>query len=277
MRSHLGTICLWLLLAGCTSSGQVATQDPQVQRLLADGRYEWITIETANTRIHFPAGSYAQAQQSILPDRAEASLKAVLQRLQEPEYHGILHLFYVDGREDMADLTGSPVTGFAYHSDNAVLLVFNAEWRGFERHELTHIVTLGGWASPAGPAIVEGLATHVDGSCGGYDNGRLARTLLDTGALIPLETLVGQFRRQDDLIAYLQAASIVEFMVSRLGPSAVRLLWERDLAASPDALQRSPASFQKDFEGWLSSTYEPVPVGHWEAIRRGGCGIQVTE
>lgn len=61
--------------------------------------------------------------------------------------------------------------------------------------------------------------------------------------MLSLDELVRDFRQQDDLIAYLQAASIIDFMVYRLGPEAV------------------------------SSRYDPLPAGAWESIRAEGCGI----
>jgi hypothetical protein len=173
----------------------------------------------------------------------------------------------------MENLTGSPVTGFSYYSDHAIATIFNDRWRAFERHELTHTVTLGTWTSPAGPAVVEGLATYVDGACGRYENGRIMRTFIDQESMISLEKLVGDFRQQDDLIAYLQAASTIEFVVHRQGPEALALLWDQGLQVSPALLQTSADVFQREFEVWLSSTYEPVPASAWESIRAGGCGI----
>lgn len=260
-------------MAGCATSDQPPSQSAEVQRLLGDVGYEWITIETASTRINFPAGSYAQASRDALSERAEESRSAVLRLLYESEYAHTIELFYVDSRQDMENLTGSPVTGFAYYHDNAVVLVFNEDWRAFERHELAHVVTLGTWPTPAGPAVVEGLATYVDGECGGYENGRVARTMLDLGTLLQLETLTGDFRRQNDLIAYLQAASTIEFMVQRRGAEVIRLLWSRGMLAAPDLLELSVDAFELQFERWLTSTYDPIPTGAWDAIRSGGCGI----
>lgn len=260
-------------IAGCASSGPPPGDSAQTQRILSDGRYEWLTIETANTRIHFPVGSYAEANQSALAERVEESRTTVLHRLDEPDYSSTLDLFYIDSRRDMENLTGRPVTGFAYYDDDAVVLVFNESWRAFERHELTHVITLGTWPGPAGMASVEGLATYVDGDCGGYENGRVARAILDRGALIPLEVLAADFRGQDDLVAYLQAASTVEFVVERQGPEAIRLLWVQGLQAIPALLAISPAEFELQFEEWLSTTYDPVPAAAWDAIRSEGCGI----
>ncbi len=249
------------------------SQSADVQRILRDERYEWFTTETPNTLIHFPVGSFAQANRDVLPERAEESRAAVLRLLHDSAYANTMELFYVDSRQDMENLTGSPATGFAYYRDDAVVLVFNENWRAFERHELTHVVTLGTWPTPARPAVVEGLATYVDGECGGYENGRVARTMLDMGALIPLESLTGDFRRQNDLVAYLQAASAIEFIMQQRGPEVIRFLWERGLLAAAELLDTSVSDFEVQFERWLSSTYDPVPAAAWDAIRGGGCGI----
>jgi len=245
----------------------------QVHRILNDPGYEWVTIETPNTRIHYPAGSFAETKSALLPKQVEESRTAVLRRLNAPDYSSTVDLFYVDSRHDMEGLVGSPVTGLAYFDDDAVVLVFNSTWRAFERHELTHVVTLGTWPSPAGDAVVEGLATYVDGYCGGYENGRVARTLLDTGTGLALETLTGEFRLQDDLVAYLQAASAIDFAVERLDRGVIHTLWDRGLRAVPELLELSAREYESQFHDWLSSTYDPVPPAARDAIRAAGCGI----
>ncbi len=249
--------------------------DAQVRRILNDPGYEWVTIETPATRIHYPAGSFAETKSALLPQQVEESRTAVLRLLNARDRSSPVDLFYVDSRHDMESLVGSPVAGFAYYDDDAVILVFNSTWRAFERHELTHVVTLGTWPSPAGDAVVEGLATYVDGYCGGYENGRVARTILDTGAGLALETLTGEFRLHDDLVAYLLAASAIDFAVERLDREVIRTLWDQGLGAVPELLELSTREYESQFQDWLSSTYDPVPPAAWDAIRAAGCGIDV--
>jgi hypothetical protein len=263
----------FFLVAGCTAPSPHLDQAPQVRRILSDARYEWVTLETLNTRIHVPVGSYAHANQEVVRQKAEKSRADVLWTLAEPGYSGTLDLFYVDAREDMGALTGTPVTGYSYFDDRAVVLVFNEEWRAFERHEFTHVVTLGTWADPSGMAVVEGLATYVDGECGGYANGRVARTVLDREGVIPLESLATDFRGQNDLAAYLQAAAVIEFMVSREGEEVIRLLWREGLQSAPTLLRIPADDFEAEFLEWLLSSFDPLPEPAWEAIRSGGCGI----
>ena len=269
-----GTVLCCALVLGCSGSPPAPDDSPEVKRILSDERYDWISVETPNTTIHFPAGSFAETNSDMLPAQVESSRSAVLGGLNVPDYSKTVSLFYVDSRADMERLVGSPVTGFAYFDDQAVVLVYNAQWRPFERHELTHVVTLGSWPDPGGTAAVEGLATYIDGSCGGYPNGRVTRTILDSGAGLSLETLSGQFRQQDDLDAYLQAASLIEFCVERLGDEVIPAIWEKGLLGIPELLEISSVSdFELQFENWLSSTYDPLPVASWEAIREHGCGI----
>lgn len=266
-------VCFTLVL-GCSAPAPSPDDSPEVQRILGDARYEWVSFETPNTRIHFPTGSFAETNGDLLPAQAEDSRSAVLSGLNDPDYSKTVDLFYVDSRADMEHLVGLPVTGFAYFDDRAVVLVYSAAWRPFERHELTHVVTLGTWPDPAGPAVVEGLATYVDGFCGGYENGRIARTILDMGAGLPLATLTGDFRRQDDLVAYVQAASLIEFSVERLGEEVIPVIWERGLLEVPEVLEiYSMSDFEQQFKDWIRSTFDPLPVESWEAIREDGCGI----
>jgi hypothetical protein len=266
------TPCL-LAIAACSPSSQGAVQSPEVDRILSDARYEWVTTETAGMRIHFPTGSFADANRDSVTRRAESSRSHVLRRLDVAAYPSTLQLIYIDSRDDMERLIGSPVTGFAYYGEDAVVLVFNADWRAFERHELTHVVTLRTWGRAAGAASVEGLATFVDGECGGYENGRVARTISDEGSLIELRTLVREFRTQNDLIAYLQAAALFEFMHDHLGAGALRSLWTEGLGSAPSLLQISPEELEQQFQEWLSASYDPLPEFAWQKIRSDGCGI----
>ena len=262
------------LVLGCSIPAAESDDRPEVQRILGDVRYEWVSTESPNTRLHYPVGSFAEQQRDQLSARAEEAKNSVLLRLNAPGYSSSVDLFYVDSRADMEQLVGRPVTGFAYFDERAVVLVYNATWRPFERHELTHVVTLGTWPDPAGPAVVEGMATYVDGFCGGYENGRVARTIHDTGTGVALETLAEDFRIQDDLVAYLQAASLIEFAVKRAGPGAIHTLWESGLPALPELPGISfDGEFELQFEDWLTRTYDPIPADSWRAIREYGCGV----
>jgi hypothetical protein len=206
----------------------------------------------------------------------ESARQAILEGLGLPDYPVTVDVFYVDAREDMQRLTGSPVTGFAFIEGQTVVLVFNGEWRAFERHELTHVISRNAWGEPGEPsaATLEGFATFVDGDCGGYEIGRVVRTVLEKDLLLDWEPLLGAFRAQDDLVAYLQAASLVEFVDTRGVESGLRSLWSRGLGAAPELLGVSGGEFERRWLDWMRVSYTPIPDQAWQRIRSDGCGIR---
>ncbi|MFL5534751.1 MAG: hypothetical protein ACJ8AP_03520 [Gemmatimonadales bacterium] len=110
----------------------------------------------------------------------------------------------------MRALTGVGATGFAQPSARAVFLVTNPEWRAFERHEIMHVVAGQTWGStgPDSDWLQEGLAQAADGACAGYSNSEVALALAQRHGWIPLSSVIGAFRQQPDVRAYLQAAAL---------------------------------------------------------------------
>ncbi len=173
----------------------------------------------------------------------------------------------------MESLTGLPVTGRAYPSDQTIVLVYNQDWRAFEKHELTHVVSMTVWGEAAPPSspMVEGVATWVDGRCGGFANGRVVAWMRENGALLSFDDLFGSFRARDDLIAYLQAASLLDFIVLEQGPGALETIWRGGLNS-----YATDAEFHGQWLAWLDSTWQSIPTEAWEEIRADGCGIDAA-
>ncbi len=244
--------------------------------MLGESHFNWQTIRTSDARIHYLVETYAERNRDVLADRVRESRAAVLERLGVQDYPRGLDVFYVDSRDEMRQLTGQPVTGMAYTDDDVVVLVYNDEWRAFERHELTHVISRRIWGEPGDPfaATLEGLAVYVDGDCGGYEVGRVARTMVDRGEVLTAEQLLGDFRAQDDLVAYLQAGSMVEYYVRQQGTNALQRLWELGLGAAPTLLGTSTDLFVQGWRKWLRSSWSPLPDEAWDRIRADGCGIE---
>jgi hypothetical protein len=262
------------LVAACASDQSGPSN--RAEAILEDSRYNWVSLETAGARIHYAEGSYAERQRDVLADWVASARRAILEDLGLSDYPETVDVFYVDAREDMRQLTGSPVTGFAFIEGRAVVLVFNEDRRAFERHELTHVISRNVWGEPGAPgaATLEGFAVYVDGDCGGYEVGRVARTLLEKDMLLDWESLLGAFRAQDDLIAYLQAASLVEFVDGQGIEGVLPKLWSGGLGAAPEILGISWSEFEGRWLDWLRMSYTAIPDPAWERIRSGGCGIE---
>jgi hypothetical protein len=97
--------------------------------------------------------------------------------------------------------------------------------------------------------------------------------MLDERVLLDLELLLEAFRAQDDLIAYLQAASLVEFVASQKTEGGLRVLWSDGLGAAPRLLGISRSQLERRWLDWLEASYAAIPDQAWQRIRSDGCGI----
>ncbi len=245
---------------------------------LEDSGYGFRTIQSRSARIHYLENAHAGRDPSVLVDRVEGSVGDVLRELHISEFRPTLDVFYVSSRDEMERLTGFPVTGMSYSEDYTVALVFNETWRAFEDHEIAHVVSQTVWGEPGPPKAptLEGLAVYVDGECGGYPIGRVVRTMYDRRLLLDLDRLLGSFRVEDDLVAYLQAGSLFGFIEASGGIDAVREVWEAGLAATPRVLGLKRAEFEGRWLSALEADSDPVPDEAWRAIRAEGCGIDAA-
>jgi hypothetical protein len=225
-------------------------------------------------RIHFLAGSYPAAHQDSLIGRTVAAKMHALSLLGAEAFDQTLDVFFVETRPQMEALIGARATGFADMEGRGVFLMTNPEWRAFERHEMMHVLARQLWGSPAEPSawIQEGLAQFTDGYCAGYRNEQVLVALAVDSGLTDLETLVTQFRRLNDLTAYLEAATFVGYIYRTAGRDGLRALWSN---GEDGAVSRLPRSLRELHVEWRRSlpTRGKLPTDREvERVRQRGCG-----
>ena len=194
---------------------------------LANQDFTWIHRDIPGFRVHFLADSYPARHQDSLLARLPQALEHAEKLLQVESTPGPIDLFFVESRPQMETLIGGRATGFAQPSARAVFIMTNPEWRGFERHEIMHVVAQLSWGRslPGNDWLQEGLAQFADGYCAGYRNSDIALELAKKHGWIPFTDVLTRFRQQSDLRAYLQAAAFVEYLHRRFGPAGIKQLW----------------------------------------------------
>jgi len=265
------------VVLGCVGPARTDMSE-RARGFLENSGYRFQTIESSNARIHSLEGTFAGLDPSVLVQRVEQARGVVLRKLGIPEFWPTLDVFYVETRGDMERLTGYPVTGMSYSQDHMVALVFSETWRAFERHEISHVISRSVWGEPGPPEApaLEGLAVFVDGDCAGYPVGRVVRAMYDRQLLLDTDRLFGSFRAEDDLVAYLQAGSLFDFVAASGGVEAVREVWESGFADAPRTLGLDLPEFERRWRVELESRWEPVPDEAWLQIRAEGCGIDAV-
>lgn len=242
-----------------------------IETALAESR--WESVEAERVRVFFKAGSFAERHRHMLLRSAQVAVGEVMEFLGETEYDQALRLIYVDSREEMNELVGRPVTGFAVWSENGVFLVVNPQWRSFEKHELTHVVTMGVWGSPDPTSqwMIEGISASCDGWCREYSIDEIAHHLLSHDELPPLPELFDNFRSLGEIRGGVYAASVIGFIRTTYGTDAVAKLWTngtRDVSGSVGATIEEIDALWKQY---LERTVGDVEVDY-DAIKENGCG-----
>lgn len=265
-----------LALATTLLSGHLAAQEPQglAASAVADTTFRWQRDSVAGIRVYYPAGSWALRHRDSLTTKVARSLQANRALIGAGPLNGPLDVFFVESREQMRRLTRAPVTGFAHMAARAVFIVTNPEWRGFDRHEIMHVVAANAWGSigQRNPWLQEGLAQAADGFCAGYTNEQVAYALARKDGWIPLPTLIDEFRQQSDLRAYLQAAAFLQYLMRRVDVSELRSLWQSETSPESVVAGKPLAQWETEWRGRLTGR-PVVPPAALAAIDSIGCGI----
>jgi hypothetical protein len=245
-----------------------------VQRALDDTYFQWRSVENARARVYYKPGSFAQRHRFTLLRSVTAGMAEDLEFLGQPAYREVLNVFYVDNRNEMERITGSPVTGFANWDANGIFLVFAPDWRGFEKHEFAHVVTMGVWGAPHPSSnwMIEGICIAADGWCREFSVDQIARHLLVSGKLPPMEQLPVRFTELGEIRGGFYAASVIAFIRSEYGIDAVRRIWTGGLGILPDTLGRP---FDKIEAMWRDHLEREVGDGvevDMGKIDESGCG-----
>jgi len=241
---------------------------------LAHPGFSWIERSTAHFHIRFLAASYAAAHQDSLLGRLESAHEHVFEMIDLPQDTARIQVLFLETRLQMETLLGRRATGFAEPATGTVLLMTNPDWRAFERHEIMHVVAERNWgpADPEADWLREGLAQLADGRCGRYSNEPVANGLVAEDGWIPLETLVRDFRRQPDLNAYLEAASLAGYIHRVHGVAALRAMWQGGPEEFRRVTGRSLHQLEQEWQEAMATISARPRPAEIAVLRQRGCG-----
>lgn len=238
---------------------------------LSQAAFHWDSVRSLGFTLYTPRGSFAASHAPDYRDQIEAAIPHALSMLGEPAYPAHLRLFFVGSRDEVKAITGYGYNGWTDAAARTVIHVATAECRPVVRHEIMHAVSLLLWGNPYGPKgdphppvdrvaferggwLREGLAAAAENLYGRYTYRGMAAQWQAEGTLIPLDLLVGAFYRQDDLAAYLQAGSLVEYLLQTYGRALFRQIWREGTSAFERAYGKSCAALEAEWQVWLRAT-----------------------
>jgi hypothetical protein len=255
-------------------NAEVAPPAGLAKQVLADSSYTWIAVRTPHFRFYYEANTYAAQHFAELRQGAEEARLHALEILGEKNYAPVIDLFYLDSREKMIPALGSQPAGWSEHQSNTVLLACNENLRAFHRHEIMHVLSMNLWKLPPllESWLLEGLAVYADAPCAGYSLHEIAAHLQRENKLISLYSLVLRFHKQEDLRAYMQSGSFVQFLFETYGREKFRRLWERGVTHLPEITGKGYRETEMEWREFLKKFVPAHSDVDWDTLIEEGCG-----
>lgn len=302
MTSRALLVAMVLLLgaaASCSSQSPsrpvtLHPADSTVTAIIQHADYDWQQRRTERAAVYYEASSFAAAHIEAFTALVEVAVARALEILHEPSAARGIRVFVLDSREKMKDFIGSTPKGYTLVGHDAVLLVFNASVRPYAHHEIFHAISIELWGFPP-PWIREGGAVFADGTCLDYEDAlhTIAGYLAREGKLLPLGSLIAEFMAaaaENDLIAYLQAGSVFQFVYETYGVGVIKKLWRSKpfqdseiegrsirawIGAGPASLEAAVGKPLHELEAeWLEYIGQPrfERDVDWDELMDKGCG-----
>ena len=265
----------------CTSAGEptigVRMVPPGVdaptglaRTMLEMSSVRWVRVDSGLTNVWTAAESAGRVDREAVPAAAERARADNAAIFGEAASAIPVDVFFVGDRGVMERIVGRAVGGWTDPLAATVALIGFGENAVALRHELSHAIAFHAWGPPTEGAgwLREGLATWVAGECAGYALHDIARDMHERAELLPLRALIDEFNAQNDIVAYLQSASVVGYLLETRGVDALRRVW----LGGEEALHRMDGSASELERDWLRFLERRAPVSvDRTAISEKGC------
>lgn len=239
--------------------------------LLEMSSIQWIPSEHGATRLYAPSDAEAAVDRAAVARAISHLREDYRELLGDTALSHRIDVFLVDERDMMRRLVGRPSGGWTDPMASTLLVTRWGTASNALRHEAGHALQFNAWGPPYKgiPMLGEGLATWLAGTCAGHAVHPLVADVDSIERRIPLRRLYDDFHRQDDLIAYLESASVMGFLLEAHGRDALRRFWSEGEAGL--------AGIGLDLAGleaaWLAFLRSVDPAGaDWTTLRATGCG-----
>lgn len=273
MRS-IAIACLALAITHCARD-RTSTLQNYADVALAHPRFVWDSLTAPGFTLYTKRDGYAAARALQYRDEVQSAISHALAMLGEPRFPEHVRVFVAESREEVEAVTGFGWTGWADPAGRNLAVVARAECRPVFRHEVMHVVSLLLWGNPIagdvdprtpkdpvtfgqGAWLREGIAAAAEDRYGAYSYRGMAAQWQAERGLMPMDTLVHAFYRQDDLAAYLQSGSLVQYFLETYGSARLRLVWREGTDAFDRAFGRNLSRIETDWQAWLQATPDSV-------------------
>ncbi|MBT8387743.1 MAG: hypothetical protein KJO12_10065 [Ignavibacteria bacterium] len=185
------------------------------------------------------------------------------------------YLLMLDSREEMEQVVGLNVKGFASVRNDMAFFVYNSKIRPYFKHELFHLIAYNLWGEPSNRLLDEGGALYTDNECLRYSDpiSTINKYLYENKRWFEIEELINNFSEkadENDMIAYLQAAFIFRFLYENYEMKYMEELWKDGFSEFENIYGFSITQLDKFIENELNQI--DLENVNWDELMDKGCG-----
>jgi hypothetical protein len=227
-----------------------------------------------NLSFTFPSKGYAYENRDKLVAECLVAIKTNFDLIKLHNYKDTISVQFLNSRQEMKEHTGMTPSGIALVEPKILYIVANANPKEVKppiRHELMHMISMTTWGYPDPDSnwMNEGLAAFAENNCNGYNDEQIYRYLLDKNMLVSMDALTTGFYKQPEMIAYHQAAYIVQYLLSVYGTEKFKALWTQGFADFEKIYGISFSQITVHINEKAKQDYPSVPSINWSSFQVG--------
>jgi hypothetical protein len=228
----------------------------------------------ANVSFIFPSKGFAYDNRNKLVNECLEAIKSNTALIQLPQYSDTITVQFLRSRGEMKQYTGMTPSGIALIEPKILYVVANADSNEVKppiKHELMHMITMTTWGYPGQDSnwMNEGLAAYAENNCNGYNDEQIYRYLSEKNMLIPMEALATSFYKQPEMIAYHQAAYIVQYLLNQYGVEKFTELWTQGFAQFEHIYGMRFQQAKTNMDRIAKQGYPAAPAIDWNSFQKG--------
>jgi len=252
-------------LFGCNVPAKNGTQEVVDKQL---------TKTVGKISFTFPSIGYAYDNRNKLVEECLQAIKSNIALIKLTHYTDTISIQFLTSRQEMKKYTGMTPSGIALVQSKILYVVANGDPKEVKppiKHELMHMISMTTWGYPRQDSnwMNEGLAALAENNCNGYNDEQIYRYLLDKNMLISMDNLTTSFYKQPEMIAYHQAAFIVQYLLNKYGVEKFKDLWSQGFDAFGKIYNISFSQVKADISTQAKQDYPSAPSISWNTFQVG--------
>lgn len=224
-----------------------------------------------NITYYFPSGIDINKRNAAIKE-CQISIIENLELINETYFTNKMDVEFVESRKQMLKYAGMEARGLAFPNRNTFFTVLDDEESPI-KHEMMHMITMYKWGIPpfSSTWMNEGFATYSSIVCTKYSLSEIYKYLLQSEKLIAMNTLVDNFYRNPEMVAYLQSAFICKYLVDNYGLDKFKLLWKNGFNELESIYGFNNGQLEIYLSDFVNKKYPTDIEFNWEEFNNGEC------